>query len=284
MATSFTAAFSEPRYGSPIVHVRRACFGSFNCTGHEHRQFLDKMEWHPEVGNSTPTAKECVDFVHSFGFWEGLFHLTSLGGVASNFDGVQADQLITAYMTARNCNTGYYNFLDGNIGSQHMPDDIQRRKILFTAYVIGVSTNVFGQINVSSGVDNNESTTIVLYDTDDAYALYLMAFGTKDECQGLFVQGRMFQGLNDNGYIRNQSRNLSQLRRTLTSNQGDAYANLADWMRAYLRGPAAENTGKLGRLTVGQFKNRMRERSRISNANGLEVFFSMFEELKDLYS
>ena len=54
---------------------------------------------------------------------------------------------------------------------------------------------------------------------------------------------------------------------------------MSDWLRVFLRGQKVQESGKLGRLTVGQFIDRHEQRG-----GDVPSLFSMFDELKDLYS
>lgn len=284
MATSFTAAYSDPNAfeNRSLSMPRRACFGNFNSLSGYEQSNLEKMEFHPE--RSGASAKDCLAFVNSFGCWEDVLHLTSLGGLASSFDGVKADQLITCLMTARNVNQGYYSFLDDSSRNTEGLTQEQVDKIRLVCYVIGVDINRFGGLNfIRPGHD--EGTTISLHEEDDAYGIYLLAYGSKADFEGAFVQGRMFTGLNEYGYLRGSSSNMDRFRRTLPAPQRSRYTHMSDWLRAYLYSDEVASRNKLGRLTVAQFRDRMRARTSSLSGNDItSTIFSMFEELKDLYS
>lgn len=284
MATSFTAAYSDPNAFEcrSIIMSRRACFGNFNSLSGYEQENLEKMEFHPE--RSGASAKDCLAFVNSFGCWKDVLHLTSLGGLASSFDDVKADQLITCLMTARNVNQEYYSFLSNRSNNNEGLTQEQVDKIRLVCYVIGIDINRFGGINfITPGHD--EGTTISLHIEDDAYGIYLLAYGSKEDFEGAFVQGRMFTGFNSHGYLRGSSSNMDRFRRTLPAAQRSRYVHMSDWLRAYLHTDEVASRNKLGRLTVGQFRDRMRARTNSLSSNEImSTILSMFEELKDLYS
>jgi len=282
MSTSFMAAFSEPRDSStsgPVLRQGAACFGSFNRVDNltSDAELLEVMEWHPRVAPNCPSAKECFDFINSMGPWKGVYHLTSVGTIAVAIRNIPADRVITGLMAARNYNLGY-----NNLERNRIPDGIENleaQKLFYIAYCAGASINSFGEFTWNDQGSTGEDGMCLLTNETDAYALYLLAYGTEEECSDLFFQDPLFSdGPNENGYLRDSSSNMPRFRSRLPSSISSLYRSLGDWMKCYLvlRGPA---TGKLGRLTVGQFKERHRSRG-----NTLASLFDMFEELKDLYS
>lgn len=282
MSTSFMAAFREARNSNtsqPIMRQGAACFGSFNRVDEmtSHAEMLEVMEWHPRTGSGHPSAKECFNFINSIGPWKGIYRMTSVGTIAVDIRDLPADRVITGLMAVRNYNLGYNNLSSSQIPSGFNP--IEAQKLYFIAYCAGASINTFGHFIWNAHGSTGEDGMCLLTNDLDAYALYLLAYGTEEECSDLFFQNPLFsRGPNSRGYLRDSSRNMSDLRASLPSSISGEYRSLGDWMKCYLilRGPA---TGKLGRLTIGQFKDR-----HVSRGATLNSLFDMFEELKDLYS
>lgn len=267
-----------------ITHERRACFGEFNRVDSSCRSQLEVMEWHPhkdEQGRygGVHSAKECFDFINSFGFWKDTFYMTSVGGIATSIRDKPADQVICGFMAARNHNFRHYDDLLRNLPS-NVSEDLAR-KVFFAGICAGVGR---GALGLSwSHPEEGESGMCRLLRDDDAYGLYLLAYGTKEECAGAFYQNPLFsEGANSRGYLRDSRR--SELRDLLRSKgcsaaQVSSASSLSDWLRIHLRSEQIISTGKLGRLSVNAFIERHQQRG-----SDVASYFNMFEELKDLYS
>lgn len=290
MSTSFLATWNEPLHNTAVTHQRRACFGSFNSYGGDNRNNLEIMEWHPDTNNdyvSRPnrihTARECLEFINSFGFWEGVFNLTTMNGLATEIRNRPADQTIVGFMSARNQNYDYYGFLRTHRSKPENITDLQAIRIAFVAYSAGASVGALG-VNWSDPYEG-ESGVCRLFRSDDAYGLYLLAFGTKEECEGAFIQNPLFsEGINDYGYLRDShtTRMRNHMRRfpdRFNEWQVSNWESMSDWLRIFLRSRKVFDSGKLGRLTVGQFIERHQNRG-----GDVPSLFNMFDELKDLYS
>lgn len=265
------------------THSRRPCFGEYNRNSSDIRGDLEVMEWHPEQNGECRSAKDCRDFINSFGFWKDVYRVTSLQGVATDIRDKPADLVITGFMAARNFNLLQYQFLDDS--SDSFPQGmtyLEKCRYGFLASVIGGSVGALGFNYTDPRM--GESGMCRLLEEDDAYGLYLLAFGSKEECEGAFLQHPLFTSrtVNDNGYLRDDHR--STMHRFMrdagySSSQIDMWRTMSDWLRIFLTTPKAQASGKLGRLTVGQFISRHSQRG-----NNLATFVSMFEELKDMYS
>lgn len=288
MATSFIATHLRPE--RQVTVSRAACFGSFNRYDGPDRERLEVMEWHPEAdtngayassGYSLHNAKECFEFVNSFGFWKDIFRRTSMNGVAANIRELPADQIITGFMAARNHNFSNYGHLLGRPDLPSGITDLEASRLYFVGYAAGASVGALG-FNWSEP-QNGEGGVCRLFREDDAYGLYLLAYGTKEECSGAFHQNPLFSsGANTNGYLRDSHASVYQrlLRdKGYSPTQINACRSLADWLRIHLKSQVMLDSGKLGRLTVGQFIDRHEQRG-----GDVSSYFNMFEELKDLYS
>lgn len=287
------ATWDEPlNNGIPVEISRRACFGTFNSFQNSTSERLEVMEWHPEDDTrhqgAYNKARECYNFISSLGPWKDVFRLTSVNGIAADIRNLPADQIITGFMAARNHNFGQYDAL-ANRREVSSDRKEEAKRLMFVGYCAGASVGSFG-FNWSP-VENGEGGMCRLYPEDDAYGLYLLAYGSKEECQNLFLQNPLFSsGANSSGYLRDRSSNTIR-RLALIKGAPDDFlsgrdpsnqhrvTSMADWLRVYLKTGDAAETGKLGRLTVGQFIGRHEQRN-----NSIDAYFNMFEELKDLYS
>lgn len=280
MSTSFTATYADPASvgrNQPVVVSRGACFGTFNRHSQSHRETLEVMEFHPEsANNGRKSAKECLAFINCLSPWKNVFRLTSIGSIAADIRNHPADKIITGFMAMRNYNYGYYTGLSPSATRNQTETDAR----FFIADAIGAGIGTFGFNWGNDRGASDEGSMCNLRSEDDAYGLYLLAFGTEEECQSMFVQNPLFSdGPNTYGYLRGSSDLFDTLRRTLPVNQRSVYNQMSNWLRAYLRSDAAAASGKLGRLTVQQFKDR-----HVSRGSSAETYFDMLEELKDLYS
>lgn len=280
MSTSFTATYADPagiRASHPVVVSRAACFGTFNRYTQSNRETLEVMEFHPEsANNGRKTAKECLAFINSLSPWKNVFRLTSIGSIAADIRNHPADKIITGFMAMRNYNYGYYTGLSPSDTRSQAETDAR----FFIADAIGAGIGSFGFNWGGDRDSSDEGSMCNLRREDDAYGLYLLAFGTEEECQAMFVQNPLFSdGHNTNGYLRGSSNGFDSFRRSLPANQRSVYNQMSNWLRAFLRSDAAVASGKLGRLTVQQFRER-----HVSRGSSAETYFDMLEELKDLYS
>lgn len=292
MPTSFLATWDTPLRDTPVTRRRDACFGEFNRYTGDGNNHLEVMEWHPESNsdyvsrpNRIHTARECLEFINSFGFWKDVFHLTSMGGLATGIRSLPADQVITGFMSARNQNFDQYGFLRTNRSKPENISDLEAIRIAYVSYAAGACVGVMG-INWSDP-QNGESGTCRLLSTDDAYGLYLLAHGTAEECSGAFIQNPLFEAGTQNrrGYLRDSHRHeMQDFMRTSTNprfsqDQISTWSSMSDWLRVFLRSQKVADSGKLGRLTVAQFVERHERRG-----GDIPSLFNMFDELKDLYS
>lgn len=283
MSTSFLSAPSIPlRSGRVVEQSRRACFGEYNRLSDEARSTLEVMEWHPETSSGQKQAKDCREFISSFGFWKDVYRVTTLNGVAADIRDKPADLIITGFMAARNFSQRQYEFLADGGSFPEGTTYLDSCRYSFLASVIGGSVGAFG-FNYTDP-RNGESGLCRLLEEDDAYGLYLLAFGSKEECEGAFFQHPLFTPgtPNDNGYLRDDHRTTARrMMREMgyTPQQIEMWRSMSDWLRLFLTSSKAQASGKLGRLTVGQFISRHSQRG-----NDITTFVSMFEELKDMYS
>lgn len=281
MSTSVQVSYIDGR--DHFSFTRRACFGTANRISSTYRpELMQNFEWHPDVGSSqddTASIKKAFDIINSFGMWNDVFWMTPADTVAADVRVSKADQAITGLMAMRDIVSCYYPMF---LGGEELID----KRIDMLLSWLGFYMDRYHQTRSlqQRGQDNNESSVIMIYDGMDAFALNLLINGTKEDFEGCWVQGLMGVGHNDEGYLRNGSNQLNSFRRTL-HDRGALYGSMADWLRYWLSTSPPQFAGKLGRLTVNQFCDRIKLRCNgIMTPEEIRLTLrSMFEEMKDMY-
>lgn len=285
MSTSVMVSFLNGRnhYG----FSRNACFGEMNRQPASSTPNMEVMEWHPtsagSANQSDPYAvkspRKALEFIDSFGMWEDIFHLTTINTVAGDLANNPADALITGFMSMRDYAESGRTLL---FSSDNVTLDA---KIEFALYCCGIyrerrgSVSVFTRTNPSYG----EMGTCYLNSNDDAFGMYLLAFGTKEEFEGCWAQSAIGRGSETmNGYVRNNS---DANRQRVVSTRRPGWNGLADWLRTWLRSNPEAHTSKLGRMTVQQACDRLSSRvlGDMTYEQQRDAVLDFFSELRDMY-
>lgn len=293
MSTSVLISYRDPNESgrnSPYGFSRNACFGDTNRLGNHSTAEMDVMEWHPQmsgtvgtVGTATyKTPRKAFEFINSFGCWEGVFHMTPMRSVAAMVKENPADCIITGFMTMRD----YQECANTKIFERETDLD---PKIEFALYCAGIYKDRYAQsgrglsLQLMQNVSYGEHGTCYLRNNDDAIGLYLLAYGSKAEFNGCWAQGIIgVDRENMQGYVRNSS---DSSRREIIQRRRPGWENMADWLRTWLRTNPEQFAGKMGRLTVSAFHQRLAARLNSSDRNDAPAIITqMFEELRDMYA
>lgn len=280
MSTSAYLSYSDPSR-SPFMFSGRACFGTLNrLESSDSAASMENLEWHPSTSDQD-CVNNAFDIINSFGMWKNVYWKTPIKTVAASVRENPADQIITGLMAMRDLTHEYYGMYLTNNSSP-----IEDQKLDF------IMSNLFYYWNRMDGVyrrqnsteGNGESSVFILKRNTDAFALHLLLNGTEQDFEGCWPQGLFGEGDNVRGYLRDSSHYIDRFRRNnpqISSN----YYSMADWLHAWLETNPTKFEGKLGRLTVQQFCDRINMRaSGWSNTEQvLEGLKTMFEELKDMY-
>lgn len=266
----------------PFSFYRRACFGTLNCLPPSNNPAqMENVEWHPE---STGGLRNSFSLINSLGMWKDVFHITSIGSISASVRNNPADCVITGLMSMR-------DHQNGGMSSAAILGDAGElsRKIGFALYFSGIYRNRGyspgrDYFNIHT-MDLGEGGILNLPSTTDAIALYLLVYGSKEEFQGCWAQSPFGVGPNSRGYVRNSS--FESDRQAIRQSR-PAWNSLADWMKSWLLSNPEHLQGKLGRLTIRQFLERLNSRINLDDTSDRSrkdaILLTVFEELREFYS
>lgn len=318
ITTTLTTGTIHEGVGRTLFYGR-GCFGVHNCLNNSylltiangtdvdyirpHRTVasvaddLEVLEFWPHVDSNKYTSgkvEQAVELFNTFGPYKDMFVCSPANSIQVHLKDHPCDKVFTGLMTIR-------DYLYGNIGGswnfllngveEGAEDFYLRSRIAIVLSLCNASFNPFSnRVSVSSSNNGRSESDAIMIESDtDALALFFLIYGTEEECADCWSQDKMGIGQNRNGYVRNYGDSITRIGRERGYNEGD-YVAMSHWLDAWVSNGGHKDPSfdrNRGRLTVGQFLQRVRERlapgSLEPNQNKADIIIELFEELKDMY-
>ncbi|MCS5736719.1 hypothetical protein, partial [Herbiconiux daphne] len=157
----------------------------------------------------------------------------------------------------------------------------------FALYSAGIYRNRYNSPALTiAPPSHGEGGVCYVQNNEDAVALYLLVYGTKEDFAGCWAQGRIgVDRENMAGYIRNSSEDT---RRNVVRSRRPGWQQMADWLRTWLNTNPEHLQSKRGRLTVTRFYDgmlaRLNTEPSASRERQAEIITNAFEELREMYA
>lgn len=298
MTVTVTAAFTSVDDQKARFRVGPSgCFGYFNSLSYlnlsdrtpanQWTQNFELLEFWPHMqvdAQYSEKIAEAIEAMNGFGPYKDLFVHSPANSIQANCREHEVDKIFTGFMTIRDFL--YYGNGFANLKAHsEVPADGVRMGILLG--MMGCSCDMFGRFTMSERSSSSEGTATYIPQSLDALALYMMMFGTKENCAQCWAQGKMGEENHSNGYVRNGRGELRNIRR-IRGYSESYYSSMSHWLQGWMSVPTFlpdDLAAKRGRLTVRQFIDRIRGRLQgiSGGAEQAAIIISLFEELKEMY-